>query len=268
MKKRYLNGFFDLRLWCLLSPLGWLLAGPVVSAASVCQKFKGKYIAYYSQVFYVNDACRRIPMTAEEVYKQQRAGARIVDVSGEEVAAIPMGKKALISEDLRDVNAFCRSYREQYLTVGYVEYYWINRDCVVRKFPDWATYENHRGELSKSHDLVVVEGRMRRKLKQGKDFPSVLDREFHKIDQSSYHIDLLPMHTVCAGLQGAYVSYLESLYMIEPRHPVGCQKRKLDAERFTRSQNKVILRELTSSEAYSIPTVVGADKSVVTPTIQ
>jgi hypothetical protein len=219
--------------------------------AALCQQFEGKYLAYYELVFKVQ-GCKRYALDTAEIYELSRQGIVPYDKRKEMpkiIQALPFGGTWGNEVSRQSPVNPCTAYDHLYVTDG-VEVYWVNK-CQLQLFPDWASYESHRGSLSKNPPtLRYLDSKQLAQFKEGKDLPSVIDEEYRELEEPK--ATLTPAEA-CKGLLGTFVSYLDTIYFIEA-HPKGCKRRPVDGEEFTRNRanDKHVLQELTSAQAQAI----------------
>lgn len=224
---------------------------------AICKSYENSYIGYYGTVFHVK-SCKRYELSSEQVYKLTKAKKlSLKEVGADVVAALPAGGK--YQEELSDLTTLCKRLEGQYITFSFVDVYWIE-SCKKRPFPDWSSYESHRGKLKnakiplKSLDLEDFLA-----LETGEPMPSVIDEEFRELLRPD-NVDIIPLDEACSGIMSTYVTYLGQIYFIEAMGKKGpgvkmCKKRRVDAEQYTRRKAnlKFHLKELSSSQAISIP---------------
>ena len=224
---------------------------------AVCKKYKNKYIVYYGKVYHV-ESCKRYELNSEQVYNLTKTNKlRLREVGAEVVASLPAGGK--YKDEPKDTETLCKRHEGQYITFSFVDVYWVE-SCKKRPFPDWSSYESHRGKLKNARmPLKSLELDEFLALENGEPMPSVIDEEFRELLRPD-NVDIIPLDEACQGVVGTYVTYLGQIYFIEAMKQKGsvgrlCQKRRVDAEEYTRKKanSKFHLRELSSSQAISIP---------------
>jgi hypothetical protein len=226
-------------------------AEPILDKAKTCQQYEGQYLAYYDLVFVVKK-CQRHLLSDEEVYALTRKNIRPLEVPdiARIVQTIPRGGNWSNEEEQRKAENPCSAYDHLYVTDG-LEIYWVDK-CELKMFPDWASYESHRGNLGKNPPhLRYLDEKQLLKFKRGKPLASVIDGEYRELDQP---IATIPLAQACKGKLNQFVSYLDMVFYIEATK-AGCVRRIVDAEAFTRSRGRetYALQELNSSEVITIP---------------
>lgn len=214
---------------------------------SACAKYEGKYIANWSDVYKVSN-CEFFVLDADEVKRLTQNGTNPIEVSNEVLAALRQGAVAL--EPTGHIRR-CGEFHKKYVTLYFTDVYWVE-NCVRRIFPNWASYEAHRGPLDAKREAMVITWPEYQLLTLGKEMPSILSEALPK----DHVIDVIPIDEACKGLVGQYVPYLGEIYFIQnvPGRVGHCQRRKVDAEAFTRNHDKVLAKaEMTSTQAVSIP---------------
>lgn len=228
-----------------------------VQKKAVCEKYRNSYIVYYGRVYHVK-GCKRFELNSEQVYNLTKANRiRLREVEAKVVASLPAGGN--YKEVNRDAKTLCKRNEGQYITFSFVDVYWVE-GCKKRPFPDWSSYESHRGKLKNAKmPLKSLELEEFLALADGEPMPSVIDEEFRELLRPD-NVDIIPLDEACSGVVGTYVTYLGQIYYIEGMSQKGsverfCQKRRVDAEQYTRKKanSKFHLKELSSSQAISIP---------------
>lgn len=228
---------------------------PIVISAkerrNICRKYQNKYIAYYGNVFKVK-GCERHTLSANETYLLTKKSISPLEIQGKVIAALPKHKP---KPQKIDKKTLCRKYNRKYVSYA-VEVYWVH-NCKKHQFPDWSSYESHRGKLKqKQNALKLIKWEEFAAIEIGAPMPSVIDKEFRNQDVP---IEILPISEACSPVAGRHVTYLDQIYFIESRLSKSknyyCVKRAVDAEAYTKKHGhgKFRLKELTSSQALSIP---------------
>ena len=224
---------------------------------ATCKKYEKAYIGYYGTVYHVK-GCKRYELSSEQVYKLTKAGKlKLKEVGANVVASLPGGGD--FQEAGKSSGDLCKRLEGQYITFSFVDVYWVD-SCKKRPFPDWSSYESHRGKLKNVRvPLKSLELEDFLALENGEPMPSVIDEEFRELLRPD-NVDIIPLDEACLGVVGTYVTYLGQIYFIEAmkQKEAGarlCQKRRVDAEEYTRKRanSKFHLKELSSSQAISIP---------------
>jgi hypothetical protein len=219
--------------------------------SKMCQLYEGKYLAYYDTVFTVKN-CKRYLLSTEEVYAFTRGKNKPLEEKNiaEIIQSIPSGGAWSDKEAQMKGENPCTAYDHLYVTDG-VEIYWVEK-CKLQQFPDWASYETHRGSLRKNPPVLrYLTTAQFDKFKLGKTLPSVITDEYRELEEP---IKVVALKEACRNNIGKFVSYLDSIFWIEATK-AGCQRREVDAEAFTNDmgRKKYFLQELTSSQILTIP---------------
>lgn len=216
----------------------------------ICKKYRGQLIAYYGEVFRVEDCERRPIINNKTVYSLLRSGKKIIDVDGDTIAALPEGEPVDLATTLESARS-CKSLEGSYVTFSSVDVY-IVEHCKKRLFPDWETYIRHRQKRGeKKGEILSLSSVEFESLEAGKPIVSIFDDIFAKLLYGSAEVDVIPVDEACAGVNNHLVSYYSRLYRIER-----CRKREVtDPESYLRhggaSAGKI--KELTSEQWLSLP---------------
>jgi len=208
------------------------------SSSTLCVKYEGKLVAFYSDVWEVK-GCKRIPLTSEEVYKRTNGGESVSDIEASVVRGLKEGKRELIAK-----KRTCDQLEGQYVSLDFEEI-WLVSACQRRKFPDWMSYSRHRGGLEKESPILELTWDEFRSIKEGKDYASVYDGEAEVISRD---VDVIPVDEACRGLNGKFVYYYSRIYKIEK-----CARRPMDPELFTKNNPEVAPKELSAEQWLSLP---------------
>ncbi len=216
-----------------------------VEAQKICQRYEKKFVAVYSDVYWVAK-CKRHLVSGTEIFEKRIQPEPVESVV---LAAIPEGESY---EKVMSKPFDCRQYSQQYF-VYQMDYYWLDR-CRLRRFPDESTWDEHR---HKNHGLSKVVRSLTYKefeaLPRDKEFPSVLTLS----QATSKPIEILPIEDACRSIMNSYVSYYDKIYWISPfAKKKGCYRKEIDSVLFTRQlavKGHHIKAELTSDQAVSIP---------------
>lgn len=218
---------------------------------TICKKYEGHLIAYYGDVYKVQNCRRRALTNNKTVYGLQREGQKVLDVSGDVIAALAEGD-ALDFAETKTQARTCAQLEGKYVTFSNVDVYFVER-CKRRIFSDWETYIRHREKRSdKKGEILALSWIEFDQLKPGDDVPSVVDDMFKKLLTGEAGVEIIPVDEACHGVDGKLVSYYQRLYKIER-----CRKREiLDPELYTKKlglNTKVKFVELTSEQWLSLP---------------
>lgn len=233
-------------------------APPPMSAElkkKICRQYEGRVISYYGNVYKVQK-CQRYEYSSEEVYEITKQGVSPQEVDNEVISALAHGGSYAHLRQGKKNGDPCKRFQKQYITFA-VDVYWVE-GCSKRRFPDWASYESHRGKLgSRRSQLHFVSWEEFASLKEGKEMASVIDDELRKVSDT---VDILPIDEACQSIIGKFVTYYDQIYYIErTKHKnikvTQCQKRPVNGEEYTRlhGHKSYYLKELSSSQAVSIP---------------
>ncbi|MFK7871706.1 MAG: hypothetical protein AB8C84_00850 [Oligoflexales bacterium] len=212
-----------------------------VAHPELCKKYEGHYVAYYSEVFHVQD-CARVLLTQVQLENVLRDKQKVEDVSGEVIRALPL--RDVVVQAAGPVRE-CKVFEKRFVTGHFVHVYYVEK-CQKRVFPDWdswAEYQKHHPELS-SVILQLSDAELDQ-IPNGAQFPSVFD-SIQMVGEEEVP-DLLPLDEACQGLDGAVVSYYQHVYRIE-----NCRKRQISADSLLASQLKKPY-ELSAQQWMSLP---------------
>jgi hypothetical protein len=211
---------------------------------SECRKYEGKYIGYYSQVYFV-ESCKRREITDPDL-TQQVSRQGVTQVTGDTLVKLEEGKvlDELKTKKLRS----CAELAGHYVTFGGGDVYFVEK-CAKRPFADWETFLAHRSERKRSNEAVLELSKQEfDKIPTGKEVSSVLDKVFKDLLEGQAEVHVIPVDEACKGLNGKYVSYYSQLYKIE-----NCRKRPLDVEAFLAKNRNLKFQELSSEQWLSLP---------------
>ena len=220
-----------------------------------CKKFANSFISYYSSVFHVS-GCKRYKLESHQVYELTKKSKKVHEVDSSVIDSIPLGG-AYLKSAKKEKESICKKYERTYITFSFMDVYWVE-NCKKKRFPDWASYESHRGKLNKEISLHSLELDDFSQIAEIDPMPSVINEEFRETINSD-QVDMIPVDEACKGIQNQFVTYLGQMFYIESIDKgdkgLACQKRQVDAEIFTRKKagESFRLRELNSSQAISIP---------------
>lgn len=216
----------------------------------ICNKYQGQLIAFYGEVFKVEDCERRPIMSNKTVYELQRSGKKIVDVDGDTVAALPEGEPLDLAMTIASARG-CRQLEGRYVTFSSVDVYYVEK-CKKRIFPDWETYVKHREKRGdKKGEVLSLSWVEFAELDSGEPIGSVIDDIFAKLLTGDAGVDIIPADEACEGVDGRVVSYYSRLYRVER-----CRKREIvEPEVYLKKAGpaKLKIKELTSQQWLSLP---------------
>ncbi len=208
------------------------------TAEQYCRQYEGKLVAFYSDVWEVK-GCKRIPLTADEVYRRTNAGELVSDIEAAVVRGLKEGQRTQTAK-----KRTCTELEGKYVSLDFEEI-WLVTDCSRRKFPDWMSYSRQRGGLDKESTILELTWDEFKSIKEGKDYASVYESE---AEITSRDVDVIPLDEACRGVDGKFVYYYSRIYKIER-----CTRRPMDPERFTKKYPEVAPKELTSEQWLSLP---------------
>lgn len=218
---------------------------------TICKKYQGHLIAYYNDVYKVENCARRPIINNKTVYQMQREGHKVLDVSGDVIAALPEGDALDFAETKAQARG-CNKLEKQYVTFSNVDVYFVE-NCKRRIFPDWETYIRHREKRSdKKGEILALSWIEFDQLGAGEPIPSVVDDMFKKLLTGEAGVEIIPVDEACEGVNGRVVSYYQRLYRVE-----GCRKREIvDPELYMKKLGlgaSVKITELRSEQWLSLP---------------
>ncbi len=219
---------------------------------SLCYQYEGKLVAYYSDVYKIQDCKRRLIVDSKTVYELVSKGQKVVDVDRDLIVALPEGEPLDIAPFNTNAAQLCRRLEGRYVTYSYVDVYYIE-GCKRRLFPDWTTYTTHRtkkgGDPKGTFEALPVEEFSA--IPEGEPIPSVVDEMFAKLLSGEAGIDVIPIDEACKGVNNQVVSFHSRLYKIEK-----CYKREIfgfeTIFKVTDYESKKI-EELTAEKWLSLP---------------
>jgi hypothetical protein len=224
----------------------------------ICNKYRGKYISYYSKVFKVLSCIRRPFVQHKSIVGLLNRGGSFVEVGSDVVAALPLGPpldKEMVAATARS----CKDLNGKYVTLSHVDIFYIEK-CKKRKFPDFATYESHRG-ASRMDPIVDLSWYEFSRIKEGAPISSVLDKIFADLLSGDAGIDIIPVDEACEGINGRIVTYYSRVYKIQK-----CYKREyMSSEMFTKKLINVNRPEINSQVWLSLPSGEPIDNRPVKP---
>lgn len=216
----------------------------------ICERYEGKLVAYYGDVWKVEKCKLRPIVDSKTVYTMQRAGIHVVDVDADVVAALVEGSPLDESTTLETARS-CKQLEGRYVTFSAVDVYFIEH-CKKRLFPDWATYIKHRDRRDdKNGEILSLSLVEFDQLRSGETVPSVVDDLFTKLLTGAAGIDIIPVDEACDGLEGRLSSYYSRLYRVEH-----CKKREIvDPDLYLKHNGGAALKvtEMKSEQWLSLP---------------
>lgn len=216
----------------------------------ICNKYQNQLIAFYGEVYKVEDCERRPIMSNKTVYELQRSGKKILDVDGDTVAALPEGEPLDLAMTIESARS-CRQLDGKYVSFSSVDVYFVEK-CKKRIFPDWETYIKHREKRGdKKGEVLSLSWVEFAALDSGAPIDSVFDDIFSKLLSGEAGVDIIPVDEACEGINGKVVSYYSRLYRVER-----CRKREIvEPELFLKKAGpaKMKIKELNSQQWLSLP---------------
>ncbi len=229
---------------------------------AICKRYTGQLIAYYGDVYKVEGCSRRPIVNNKTVYQLQRDGQKVLDVSGDVIAALPEGDALDFAQSKWQART-CKQLEGQYVTFSNVDVYFVEH-CRKRIFPDWETYIRHREKRGdKKGEILALSWVEFDQLRAGQDVPSVIDDMFKKLLTGEAGVDVIPVDEACEGIEGKIVSYYARLYKVEH-----CRKREiLDTELYVKKTGigNIKLIELRSEQWLSLPNGKPIDEKPAKP---
>ncbi|MCY4381021.1 MAG: hypothetical protein OXC40_05590 [Proteobacteria bacterium] len=193
-------------------------------ALRLCNKYNGKLVSYYEKVFQIV-GCERVPVNHTILNNYLRAGKKVTKISADVIYLLPLKKTTQKKTVKSHLN--CRDLEGHYVTSDHEVIYYV-KGCRKKKFPDWPTYHHHRFQIGvHKSQFFFVDETLLNQMKSSGDFRSTAVHS----DQSELLDNevVLSKNQVCRELEGQYISYFSQFYKVE-----GCQKRPVDALRFSR----------------------------------
>ena len=218
--------------------------------ASICAKVEGRLIAYYDDIYKVEQCKRRQLRDNKTVYSLQRQGKVVQEVSADVIAALPEGEP--LDEALTIKNArSCEQLEGKYVTYSNVDVYFVDH-CKKRIFPDWMTYIKHRERANdKKGEILALSWIEFDQLPLGAPIRSIVDDMFAKMLSGEAGVEVIPVDEACRGLDGKIASYYSTVYRVEK-----CHKREIFAPDVYLKKlgvNKVAIYEMSSEQWLSLP---------------
>ncbi len=217
-----------------------------VEIKAVCNKWEGKVIGSYSELFIVEKCKRRKIESQDFILDLHQKKIKIHEVENDVIAKLPEGD---VLETRNMVKRSCSQLEGSYITYSYVDVYYIEK-CKKRLIPDYETFDAHKKKMKKEKNpLIGLSVEEFFNLVEGEPVTSITDEEFKKELKYGLSVDVIPIDEACRGVNNQYVSYYSKIYKIEK-----CKKREIDAEEATFKKilsNKLI--ELTSEQWISLP---------------
>lgn len=213
-----------------------------------CAKYNGKLVSVGGEMWKLKDCKRHQVNDPDLMFKISRQGGAVIEADARELASIPIGESWDLLQSGKPRT--CAAFNGKYITLSYTDIYFVER-CIRRLVPDYETLLKHRRDRKdRSTDLLAVSDVEFHAIKQGRDLPSEVDREFAKLLDGSAGVDIIPVDEACRGVDGKLVSFYSRLYRIEK-----CRKRELDAEAFTMKRRAMDAKiiELKPEQWLSLP---------------
>lgn len=215
-----------------------------------CGKYAGQLIAYYGDVWQVQSCTRRVIHDSKTLARMIAKGAKVQDVDGDVIAAIPEGVP-LDADLARQSARTCKELNNKYVSYSSVDVYYIEK-CRRRLLPDWATYIKHREQRGDERgEIFSLSWEEFAGLEEGQPIPSVVDDMFARLLSGDGGVDIIPIDEACAGVNGKVVTYYDKMYQIEK-----CRKREvMDPGKILQQYafQRTKFPELTSQQWLSLP---------------
>ncbi len=215
-----------------------------------CGQHNNRLIAYYGDVYQVEKCTRRVILNSKTLARMMAKGAKVQDVDGDVIAAIPEGEP-LDHDFIRQSIRTCKELNGQYVSYSSVDVYFVE-GCKRRLLPDWTTYINHRDVRDdKRGEIMALSWEEFVALQEGTRIPSVVDEMFARLLQGDAGVDIIPIDEACEGINNKVVTYYDKMYRIEK-----CYKREIlnpgdVLKGFVQKTTK--FHELTSQQWLSLP---------------
>jgi hypothetical protein len=211
-----------------------------------CRKYEGQLISYYDTVFKVENCKRREITQYKTVQKYQKQQVKINRVQGDVIAALAIGEPMDLAMSAKTARG-CDVLEGRYVSYSNVDIYYVEK-CTRRLFPDFATYEKHRGAKSMG-EIVDLSWMEFSKLKQGEPIPTIMNDIFAELLSGDAGVDILPVDEACEGLEGKIASYYSKLYKIEK-----CRKREiLSPGTYFKGHQEMRFVEMNAPQWLSLP---------------
>lgn len=233
-------------------------------ARAICFRYEGKIVAYYSDVYKVENCKRRPIIDSKTIYDLVAKGQKVIDVEREVIVALPEGEPYDVPKIVVNPQDLCRRVQNRYITYSYVDVYFVE-GCKRRLFPDWTTYTTHRTKRGGDPKGMIESLPLEEfaAIPEGAPIPSVVDEMFSKLLSGEAGIDVIPVDEACKGLERQMVSFYSRLYKIEK-----CRKRELvgmDSIFKVGEHEQGKIQELTAEKWLSLPDgeplmIKGADR--------
>lgn len=213
-----------------------------------CGKYNGKLVSVAGEMWKIKECKRHQVIDADLLFKLTRQAGTVVEADSRDLAPIPVGESwdAIQAGKPRS----CAVFNGKYITLSYTDIYFVDR-CIRRLVPDYETLLKHRRDRKdRTTDVLAVSDIEFHNMKQGRDIPSEVDKEFAKLMDGSAGVDIIPVDEACRGVDGKIVSFYSRLYRIEK-----CRKREIDAESFTMKRQALDAKiiELKAEQWLSLP---------------
>jgi hypothetical protein len=212
-----------------------------------CQKFEGKYIAYYDRVYKV-EKCKRREIAVEDGNEPAATlkDRKIEVVDADTIAALEEGLRIGESADKKPN---CAKIEGHYILSRGDDLYFIEK-CKKHLIPDWDTYTDHASKRGKrSQDIMELAESEFQRIPEGAALPSSLDAEYKKLLKDDSSVDILPLAEACKGLNGKFLSYYSKIYKVEK-----CHKHNVDPHAFLKRFPTYKIEEMSSEQWVSLPT--------------
>jgi hypothetical protein len=194
---------------------------------AICDKYQGRLVAFYNDVYKVESCKRRMIVNSKTVYNMMREGQEVIDIDSDVMVALPEGSPIDLAVNAQGARG-CKELEGMYVSYSATDVYFVEK-CNKRIFPDWATYVDHRQKRGDGRgEILSLNWLEFSQLPAGRAIPSIIDDMFAKLLRGDGSTDIIPVDEACAGLEGKVVAFYSRLYRVEK-----CRKREFtDPEAF------------------------------------
>lgn len=217
---------------------------------AICDKYQGRLVAYYNDVYKVEGCKRRMIVNSKTVYNMMREGQEVMDIDSDVMVALPEGSPIDLAVNAQGARG-CQALEGMYVSYSATDVYFVEK-CQKRIFPDWATYVDHRQKRGDGRgEILSLNWLEFSQLTVGRPVPSIIDDMFAKLLRGDGSTDIIPVDEACAGLDGKVVAFYSRLYQIEK-----CRKREItdpEAFMFKTGVERAKIPDLTAQIWLSLP---------------
>jgi hypothetical protein len=216
----------------------------------ICDKYQGRLVAFYNDVFKIESCKRRMIVNSKTVYNMMRDGQEVIDIDSDVMVAIPEGSPIDLAVNSQGARG-CKELDGKYISYSATDVYFVEK-CSKRIFPDWATYVEHRQKRGDGRgEILSLNWLEFSQLSVGRPIPSIIDDMFAKLLRGDGSTDIIPQDEACAGIEGKVVAFYSKLYRVEK-----CRKREFtDPEAFMlkTAVDRAKIPDLTAQIWLSLP---------------